>query len=163
MGLEFRRVLFRSAMPIIALITLAVFLGYFINVRSPKLEVAVIRSLFSFLSLSVGYYASVLFCLKTTPRFFEKEISKTEAETVVAYSSNTMLGIRLLMSFFPGYFFLQFLYLHTLYILLCMGSDFLQSEDKHRTWFMIINTIAILVFRIVCSNLFLLLIPNIPL
>ena len=138
----------RYALPFIALISLSIFVGYFINAKNPQFEFAVLKTLFNFLAITTGYLLSVIVCKKTTAQLFHYNITQKEAETVIAYSSTTIFSLHIIMAFFPGFFFLQLLGLHTLYLLWCMSSDYIQIEERYKTYFMLLNTTSIVLLPI---------------
>ena len=151
----------RYALPFIVLITITVFITYFFYSKHPQLEFAILKTLFSFLSIASGYLLAVFVCKKSTQKLFLYDISQKEAETVIAYSSTVIFGIQVIMAIFPGFFFIKFLGLYTLYILWYMSSDYIHIEERFRTYFMLLNSVSIVLLPIITRMLFQLLIPNV--
>ena len=151
----------RYAMPLIILITLAVFVGYFINTKSPQLEFAILRSLFTFLSVAAGYIGTVAFCKYSSKRWFHYEITQQQAETIIAYSYTIIFALNIVLAIIPSLFFMKLLYLYTLYLLWHMSGEYIQIEERFRTYFMFVNGIAMILFPYIAKSIFQLLVPNV--
>lgn len=150
-------------LPWCAVITAATFVSYIFFTRDFRLETAVIKSLFEFLTFLSSYFAAVAVCKVSNRLIFRREIDKYKCEVIIAYGFLLLYALRIVMCILPHMFFLKVLLLYIFYILWILAEQILKYKDSEKQYFMLVNGASIIVFPYLIEKILFLLTPNIGL
>ncbi len=149
----------RFSLPLLALCTLATFLGSIFNNEGADFETALKVSLTTFLSYYGSFYLATLLINLTKPVFqFKPNRSKTL--TLVAYSYGLFLALDTIVGLFPEFYPIKILVLYAAFLVWEGVVPMLEVSEEHRMGLSLISAIAIIILPFILDKVLLLIIPG---
>ncbi len=157
--LEGKEVINRFTLPLIALSTLATFIGNLINNEGLDFESALKVGLANFLSAFIAVHLSILIINLLKPTFHLTP-DKNKTSTFVGYTYGLYLVIEIATGLIPEFYLLRILILYTVYIIWEGVVPVFKVREEQRTGFAFICALVILLIPYLLDKLLFMLIPG---
>ncbi|MDL2289984.1 hypothetical protein LJB95_01090 [Paludibacteraceae bacterium OttesenSCG-928-F17] len=126
-----------------------------------RIETGILSVIVTSLSMFGGYYISNILCFIYLKRYRPELASKTECETIVAYSYTIIILIEILISIIPSLFFLRILSMFVGYVVWEGTRAMWQLKEEERGNIVLIFSIIIIFIPIVISRIIHMMLPNV--
>ncbi|WP_080904824.1 Yip1 family protein [Parabacteroides sp. Marseille-P3160] len=150
----------RFIYPIIALITIAAFLGVLFTRKEFDFQLALKSAIKAFVTTAGGFYLGAYFLNEAWRSFFNQEKDMKLCQRFVGYSSSLMFALNIVLTLLPEFFFLQIFVLYTVMIVWEGAEPYMGVSEKDRMKFVAIATAIILLTPLLIGSLLFLLMPG---
>src|SRR5665647_1415191 len=146
--------------PWIALCVLIVFIFKSLYTSEKSIEVGIINAIITALSLIGGYFLSNAICFWYLRKHQPDTYSAIDCEKIVSFSFTTIFALKIIITIFPGLFFLQILNIYTAYLVWEGCRAVLKLNEDERGNIVSVFTLAIIFLPILIGQIIHFMLPN---
>ncbi len=146
--------------PWIIVCVLIVFLFNMLYASERSVESGILSVIVASLSMVGGYFISNILCFLYLKKYRPELASKTECETIVAYSYTIIILIEILIAIIPSLFFLRVLSMFVGYVVWEGSRAMWLLKEEERGNIVLIFSIIVIFIPIIINRIIHMMLPN---